>query len=300
MFKLMNNENTLKFDDISPNVLSVCHRHHTASHELSPKKFAYTYRLMYIVSGKIDFFINGSELKCENGDVLLLTPGIEYQTIFIEKDLDIYHLFFDITHSRNTTKITNFPQNGYFMSKADDFENSSLVNVTDMPNFNSPCVIKGCQMCERKFKSILNEYNEKQIFSRLRINATMIELLIDICRIHRSDSTTRTKKENAKQILQYIEAHIFEKTTCTDIANAFSYHPNYINQIMRDCYNKTLQKCIEETKISVATNLLDTTNLSITQIAHKLCYCDSSHFSHSYSKAVGITPCERRKYFVKY
>ena len=59
-------------------------------------------------------------------------------------------------------------------------------------------------------------------------------------------------------------------------------------------------KYIEDTKISVATRLLDTTDLSITQISHDLCYCDSAHFSHSYSKATGTTPHERRKYFIKY
>jgi len=296
----MNNENVLSFNDISPNVLSICHRHHTASHKLSPKKFAYTYRLMYIVSGKVSFFIGNTDFKCESGDVLLLTPGIEYQTVFIEKDLDIYHLFFDITHTRNETKISSFPQNGYFMSKADDFENSNFVNITDIPSFNSPCLIKDCQMCERKFKSILNEYNEKQMFSRLRINATMIELLIDLSRILQTDSVSHSKRESAKKILQHIEENIYEKISCADIANAFSYHPNYINQIMKECYNKTLRQCIEDTKISVATKFLDTTDLSITEIAYKLCYCDSAHFSHAYSKAVGLTPGERRKYFIKY
>ena len=95
--------------------------------------------------------------------------------------------------------------------------------------------------------------------------------------------------------LQTIDAHFNERLTCRSVAEKFSYHPNYVNRIVRELTGWSLHEYIIHVKVHHASQLLMETDMSITDIAYYLGFHDSSHFSSVYQMRTGMKPSELRK-----
>ncbi|MDD5603266.1 MAG: AraC family transcriptional regulator [Eubacteriales bacterium] len=79
------------------------------------------------------------------------------------------------------------------------------------------------------------------------------------------------------------------------IGRLFSFHPNYINKLMVHNTGKSLHKYILYHRISKAIVLIQSTDKSISEIAYKVGFNDSIHFSKQFKKVTGNKPMHFRR-----
>lgn len=71
--------------------------------------------------------------------------------------------------------------------------------------------------------------------------------------------------------------------------------PKHLSEVIKTHTGKSPRDIINDMLLLEAKVLLGSTDKTVTEIAHTLCFEDQSHFSHFIKKHTGCTPLELRK-----
>ena len=111
-----------------------------------------------------------------------------------------------------------------------------------------------------------------------------------------ADHQEEEKKDTAALLTQqYKDAltqHIYQYRNVRDYAQMLHLTPNHLNKCVKRTLNKTAQSLLNEMLVLEAQSLLKYSELSISQIAERLCGSTPSNFSRFFKKQTGITPKE--------
>ena len=105
------------------------------------------------------------------------------------------------------------------------------------------------------------------------------------------------KKPNSKHIRackEYIYAHIKERITVEDLAQALGVSPSYLSRLFKKETGESISAYIRARKIMEAENLLKYTDHSMIEIANQLSFSSESHFIQQFREVVGMTPKKYR------
>ena len=97
-------------------------------------------------------------------------------------------------------------------------------------------------------------------------------------------------------VKDYIDKHYAEPTlSVSGIADTLHLSDKYLSQLFREQTNGKISACIEEKRIAHACHLLDTTQLSINEVALASGYALTHTFRVAFKKVQGVTPLEYKK-----
>lgn len=102
-------------------------------------------------------------------------------------------------------------------------------------------------------------------------------------------------KHIVEQVCKYVEDHMNQPLSITDIATHFFLHPDYLSRMFKNETKVSLKEYIINQKMQSARILLRTTPLPVNVIASKLGYDNYSYFSQVYRKMMGVSPKDERK-----
>lgn len=97
------------------------------------------------------------------------------------------------------------------------------------------------------------------------------------------------------QIMQFINTHITEPFSIDEMEQMFNKSRSQIFRAFKEQYGITPYTHYLNKKISLAKNLLTSTQLPISEIAVNLAFYDEYHFSKCFKQKEGITPYHYRK-----
>jgi len=145
------------------------------------------------------------------------------------------------------------------------------------------------------FTKLIKYYNNLSGSEEIILQSLMLELIYTI----KNDSAKRIKKGNSnnnyttiEMALKYIKEHLTEDLSLEKVAKSASLSPIYFHNSFKTAVGKTLREYIEEQRIKKATNLLLTTNYSLTQIAFECGFSSQSYFSYVFKRKMKKTPRE--------
>jgi len=98
-----------------------------------------------------------------------------------------------------------------------------------------------------------------------------------------------------EKAIKYITSHIFDVIGLADIADYVKLNPYYLDRLFKKELGITPMKYFIKLKLEVAKSMLTTSMLSVKEIAAKLNYSSSFHFSKAFKDNIGFTPTEYRK-----
>ena len=97
------------------------------------------------------------------------------------------------------------------------------------------------------------------------------------------------------EMKDFLNTQIMTKFHIEDLCKHISKSESQTIRLFKKAYGITPYTYVLEKKIAMAKNLLSDTNLSIKQIASKLCFADEYYFSNIFKEKSGSTPTEYRK-----
>lgn len=93
-----------------------------------------------------------------------------------------------------------------------------------------------------------------------------------------------------KACVQYIQRHYAEKISARSLAELVHLHPNYLCGLFKAQIGASPVEYINKQRIYAANTLLQTTNLSLQQIADRTGFNSVSYFSRVFRQQQGISP----------
>ena len=248
--------------------------------------------MMFVYSGKIKQEIEGKKIVIEKGEILLLDMNVEHSIeMASENDIAINILikkeFFNwmfMSQMQYNDLISNFIVQALYGK--DEFKQYIHFKTSQNDKIRSFMI------------QILLESYDKKCGMKTAIRAYIMLLFNELLREYQnhlsSEIVYKINTTISTEILNYISAH-YKDITLKDMADHFSYNPDYIGKLVKKTIGKTLTQLIKEKKIEQAKYLLQNTKMSVVDVITDIGYSNVSYFYRQFKEQVGITPDEYRK-----
>ncbi|MDO4285834.1 MAG: helix-turn-helix domain-containing protein [Eubacteriales bacterium] len=146
----------------------------------------------------------------------------------------------------------------------------------------------------------LEECGDSALFGQLALRAErhFTEL------VHEQKTASDPRSEGpvsryANRCMDYIFAHLHEKLTVQQIADALHLHPNYLSALFKRQTGQTILQYILQEKIKLAQNMLIYSDYSYSEIATYLGFSSQSQMGVHFKKYTALSPhAYRRRYRV--
>lgn len=249
-----------------------------------------SYYILYVKTGVCRISLEDGRLfRLRSDDIFFFPPKTTYTVQYECTPKNFFFgVWFDMIPNDNKALFAALTGQG----KSD----VSIVpyHFTDRELFNRVAKIKPLAQTNRIFDRIYRENEKKQAFCReimaLHLHTVLLSLLREedtVCEVMIGDAADR--------IIRYVHEHVHEKLTNESVAEALTYHPNYINNVIKQATSMTFHQYVVDVKLHVAMDLLLNTQDSVTDIAQSLSFCTSSHFGKLFFKTARCTPSQFRK-----
>lgn len=231
--------------------------------------------LWYVFDGNAKIEINGKEYQLEKNSFLCLYSHHLYRVYNIQKPLNVIIIKFFI---------------GLFMhmmwEKHESGRNAELVYKT-YPMIDGNCDYK----IKELFESVYNE-KENQDFGAYNM---MIYEVLELHTLYCRYALKNINKYTQKDIWYIIQRIILSPSSIynvEDAAKELGYHPNYLNQKIRQLTGMTFLELRQFAKILNACALLHFEELDISYIIDQLGCSSTATFYRIFDKYTGMSPIQ--------
>lgn len=250
------------------------------------------YELNIVLNGKGAHYFGNTMFEVNKGNTFIIPPNIKHGYLDGE-NLEVLNVLFHpnffkkhlselcVSHSFNALfrveplmRITNV--NNYFLN-IDDEQYEEIKVIIDL--------LFGC-MSEATYSDITSD-------------CYALLLIVKLCQIHEANKYSKVSDDKsdyyfAKSLTMIYEQYQ-EKITIESLCEiAHMSRSSYLNKFS-NLFGTTPLKLLNSWRIEISKALLSNTAFSVTEIAQKTGFYDSSHFNRAFLSETKITPSEYRK-----
>ncbi len=288
----MDKEKEILFEDIRPFIRNIRVINSSQISELSVMK-SYDNIMIYVNKGNSVVKINDSEYRLGRGSVLMWKHIMPYQHILPEGDVKYIVVNFDYTNDNINISYPLYSENIKNFDSKKIIQDVKIINST---LFNSIIYLNEMQFIEENLWIMKNEFDKKERYFGNKLSGIMIGILSDIARYATDRIVRGNNKVNlVKEVSNYISEHFQEEINNKLIGEKFKFHPNYINSLFKTHTGYSLHQYLIMRRISKAINLLQETNLPISEISGIVGFKSINHFSRFFKKTIGTSPRDFRE-----
>ncbi len=115
----------------------------------------------------------------------------------------------------------------------------------------------------------------------------------------RKTSTGGLSPQREKMVKQLILDRLGDSLEVADLAQACALSRSHFSRAFKCSTGLSPQDWIRRQRITLAKQLIQYTDMSLTQISLECGFCDQAHFCHIFTRSEGITPFAWRCQFVR-
>ncbi len=134
------------------------------------------------------------------------------------------------------------------------------------------------------------EFQEYDEATPLAVEALALELLCMLARRNKQRPIDRTPPVWLKRIEQFLNEHSGEPISMNQLSLIAGVHSVHLIRTFRKFHGVTVGDYLRRRRIETACHLLQSTRLSVTEIALQAGFYDQSHFTRTFRAIVGLNP----------
>ncbi len=241
------------------------------------------WELIYIIEGSFTIHVEEERYTAGPGDVLLIRDGLLHggtptDCVYECFVFDLHGLF------RNLDAVKQYLRPIY--------RHKLLPRILYRSQKEAPITHAAAQLMEAYRKEQFQELSAFAGISRL-----MTLILEGGCYVPGTQENTENthRIDQLKTVLEYIENHYRSPLSLDTLANVSGMNPKYFCRFFRSLTHQTPMDYVNDYRIEQASQLLLSTDASVTDIGLECGFNDSSYFVKVFRKYRGLTPNQYRK-----
>ncbi|MCR4880123.1 MAG: AraC family transcriptional regulator [Bacilli bacterium] len=223
----------------------------------------------YVISGHQYLEIGDKKYELKEGDICIIWPYTK-------------HHYYSDQKNPVEKKWANFTSD-IFGTVLEEF---GLKNINVIHNPSAQKYFDQLMIVSDK-----SNYSEEICYD---VASILFELLCHIKKSMDNDANIYPSKI-ARTVKDYLDGSIFKRTTLDDIVRLTFYSKKQITREFKKYYHDTPYNYLINLKIGTAEKLLTMTNLSIKEIADRLCFDNQHYFSKAFKNKTGTSPIIYKK-----
>lgn len=234
--------------------------------------------LIHLLSGSCNYHIGSKKYTASAGDIIICNPGVTHSkeplpgSTPVEFNIGIFDFC-----------ISNLPEN--CLLPPDSYPIVKL--ETNAKRFTSCC------------KEILEEGASKETGKELVLKALSLKLIAlfikeryggNLAQKNQLKFKSNDKYQIVQTIINYIENNYMEDISLDTISKNMYLSSVYISKLFKEQTGASPINHLIKVRLAKATELLETTNLSIKTVSEMVGYNDAYYFSKLFKKYYGYSP----------
>ncbi len=245
---------------------------------------AYDCRIFHVLRGEGVFYIGDREYPFQDHTLVYFPSGTPYRFTYSPADAPLFLVLdFDLTseHAERDKPLKPAP--------SADYERKLQIPVPDVPYYTDVICMHHLQETEKELMQIHDLFAGQPFLYQEQASGILKRFLMQMLSL----SHTKNKSDAARlteQVLSLIHSRYDEDLSNQEIADAFNFHPYYLNRIVKAETGRTLHQHLTFYRIQEAKNLLSTSTMPVQEIAGAVGFKSPSQFAAAFKKATGTAP----------
>lgn len=248
---------------------------------------SYDHRLVYVVNGSGLLDLGDEELNIGPGHILYWPSGTTYAfhpQEGIPLQLIIVNFDFTQEHADIQQPLPSVTPQGYQSSNR-----LEKLKFSDAEVFNRAISLNNVPAVLPYLQAMAEEAETPQIMNTFQLT-NLLRVVLTILYRTSCSHLDRKSSNSFNKILDYVYDHYAQPLSNIELAAHFNYHPNYISQLFTQHTGISLHQYLLRIRVRQALHLLQTTELSVSEVAAKVGFGSTSYFCQYFKKSTGYSP----------
>ena len=241
--------------------------------------------IIYVKSGFLTVSISGENYIGTPGDAFVVSPGNLHFMGSQAGEVDYFTFLFPL-------KYISFCINDMLDDKLIEPLNSGHLMIS--PEIKDT-VKEQCEQLARVYAAEIDE-SESKITGQIRKKIILLQFIHELWKkgfIVENDTTGRNTVE--KEMVSYIQQNYTGKILLREFGEQFHLSEKYISRYFKEHFHITLSQYVTYLRLEHAKQMLQETDISVTEVAMQSGYQNISYFIRSFKKTYGVSPLKYRK-----
>ena len=244
--------------------------------------------IVEITAGTVMVQIGTELVAAGEGDFLYVPPAMTFRVDAATDSAAVRGMIFDTSIIEEN--LENFDSEVFYMFYV-QAKNRVTVFGTDHPV--NPTL-------KRFMRESYEEYTDKDICYKLPIRANIYHMMTALLRYYcgSKNELDRMIYHNVlrlRPVISYIDEHYKEKIYIEELSAMINVSPDYFTKMFKESIGKTPIDYINGMRVNSAMEMLCTTEMSMTEIADAIGFCNPNYFHKIFKQYMLTSPLAYRK-----
>ncbi len=243
------------------------------------------FEIIYVRSGFLTVSISGKSYIGKTGDAFVVSPGNLHLMGSQTGTVDYYTFLFPLK---------------YISFCTDDMLDEKLLEPLNSGHLMICPRVKDTakELCEQLIKiyEAKNDESESKITTQVRTKIILLQFILEMWKkgfVIENDTSGRNTVE--KEMVSYIQQNFTGKISLREFGEQFHLSEKYISRYFKEHFHITLSQYVTYLRLEHAKQLLQDTDIPVTDVAMQSGYQNVSYFIRSFQKAYAVSPLKYRK-----
>ena len=242
------------------------------------------FEIIYVRSGFLTVSISGESYIGKTGEAFVVSPGNLHLMGSQTGTVDYYTFLFPLK---------------YISFRTDDMLDEKLLEPLNSGHLMICPRVKDTakELCEQLVDIYMakKDESESKITTQVGTKIILLQFILEMWKkgfVIENDTSGRNTVE--KEMVSYIQQNFTGKISLKEFGEQFHLSEKYISRYFKEHFHITLSQYITYLRLENAKQLLQDTDLSVTETAMQSGYQNVSYFIRSFKKTYGISPLKYR------
>ena len=243
------------------------------------------FEIIYVRSGFLTVSISGESYIGKTGEAFVVSPGNLHLMGSQSGTVDYYTFLFPLK---------------YISFRTDDMLDEKLLEPLNSGHLMICPRVKDTakELCEQLIEiyEAKKDESESKITTQVRTKIILLQFILEMWKkgfVIEKDTSGRNTVE--KEMVSYIQQNFTGKISLREFGEQFHLSEKYISRYFKEHFHITLSQYVTYLRLEHAKQLLQDTDIPVTDVAMQSGYQNVSYFIRSFQKAYAVSPLKYRK-----